>query len=443
VGAPVSAAANGAYTITGVPDGTYTIEVSLSGYITGTITGVTVSGANVSDKDLVLQRPDGTPPGKVTGIAATEGDGQVVLTWKDPADSDLDEIEITWEPGSGSGTALKAAGTYTATGLTNATEYTFTVKAVDTSGNKSEAETVKATPKDLTPPGKVTGLVATAGNTIARLTWKDPADADLASIEITFTPVKTGVTQPVSVPKGTEIAVIEGLDNDTEYTFTVKAKDAAGNLGAGETGTAEPKGTLNSDLTPPGTVTALDAASGDGQVILTWTDPADTDGDLAGIEITWEPGSGSGTAATGTETYTATGLTNGIAYAFTVKAVDNATPNPNTSEAATASVTPHAAAQVTVTFTALPQDETITLTGGQNLSWSANDALTVAVSETFSAYRWVLDGDGSDPLVTGQTASSLTLDAEDLTVKQHELTVFVTTGGSVEYAKRLIFTVTL
>jgi predicted phage tail protein len=75
----------------------------------------------------------------------------------------------------------------------------FTVRAVDAMGNKGEVETAKATPADVTPPAKITGLTGTLGNGIVRLNWTDPADADLASIEITFTPTVMGVTQPISV----------------------------------------------------------------------------------------------------------------------------------------------------------------------------------------------------------------------------------------------------
>jgi hypothetical protein len=68
LGSAVSAGANGAYTISGVSAGTYTIDVSLAGYVTGTITGFTVSGANVSGKDLVLQK---TNSGDIAGTTIT------------------------------------------------------------------------------------------------------------------------------------------------------------------------------------------------------------------------------------------------------------------------------------------------------------------------------------------------------------------------------------
>ncbi|MDR2739955.1 MAG: hypothetical protein LBB68_09030, partial [Treponema sp.] len=64
---------------------------------------------------------DKTAPAKVSGLTGTAGDGQVVLTWTDPTDTDLDHIEITWEPGGGSASVPRGTGTYTAAGLTNGT----------------------------------------------------------------------------------------------------------------------------------------------------------------------------------------------------------------------------------------------------------------------------------------------------------------------------------
>jgi uncharacterized repeat protein (TIGR02543 family) len=90
---------------------------------------------------------------------------------------------------------------------------------------------------------------------------------------------------------------------------------------------------------------------------------------------------------------------------------------------------------ITAEFTG-PRDETITLSGVKDLSWSANTSLTVSVSGSYSAYRWALDG----AILAGKTASSLTLQAGNLSVKQHTLTAVVTKNG-VEYTKRVTFTV--
>jgi predicted phage tail protein len=252
LGSAVTAGADGAYTISGVPAGTYTIEASLEGYANGTLS-VTVSAENVTGQNLTLEKAeaaDTTPPAKVSGLTGSPGNGQVSLSWTDPADTDLASIEITWSSGNGSATVDKGAETYTATGLTNGTEYTFTVKAVDASGNKSEGETTTHTPADTAPPAAVAGLTAVPGKWIVRLTWTDPADADLASIVITWT-AGSGGTETVTKSTRADRAnskIITGLTNGIEYTFTVKAKDAAGNLNAGETAVATPSSSLNSDL---------------------------------------------------------------------------------------------------------------------------------------------------------------------------------------------------
>jgi hypothetical protein len=70
VGAAASAAADGAYTIINVEPGNYTIDVSLANYYPDTIASFTVSAANVTGKDLNLERL----PYTVSGIITTDGD---------------------------------------------------------------------------------------------------------------------------------------------------------------------------------------------------------------------------------------------------------------------------------------------------------------------------------------------------------------------------------
>jgi hypothetical protein len=185
---------------------------------------------------------------------------------------------------------------------------------------------------------------------------------------------------------------------------------------------------------PPADVSGLGGTAGNGQVALNWTDPTDTD--LDHIEITWTPDGITPVSVTkGTQIKTITGLTNGISYIFTIKAVD-AVGNKSAGISSTGLKPLAPTGVITVDFTGLPQDDNITLAGVQDLSWAADTTLTVTVSETFDAYRWDLDG----VTLVGETTSSLTLHAGELSVKQHTLTVFVT-KDSVEYTKRVTFTV--
>ena len=91
--------------------------------------------------------------------------------------------------------------------------------------------------------------------------------------------------------------------------------------------------------TTPETPTAVIGTAGDANVVVRWTAPASSGGsDITGYTVT---SSGGQTCSTATLTCTVTGLTNGTAYTFTVRAT-NAVGNSPISSASTA-VTPIAA----------------------------------------------------------------------------------------------------
>jgi formylglycine-generating enzyme len=85
-------------------------------------------------------------PGNVTGVYIDSGNSQVMLCWTAPADADFVKVEITSTPAITPVTVLKGTNEAIITGLTNGTVYTFTLKSVDTSNNKSSGITVSKTP---------------------------------------------------------------------------------------------------------------------------------------------------------------------------------------------------------------------------------------------------------------------------------------------------------
>lgn len=95
---------------------------------------------------------DEIPPADASDFAATGGDRSVVLTWEDAADDDIAWYEITWSPGGAAATIVAAdAETFTATNLSAGTNFTFTIKTVDTSGNRSDGVTATAATAALLP----------------------------------------------------------------------------------------------------------------------------------------------------------------------------------------------------------------------------------------------------------------------------------------------------
>ena len=94
---------------------------------------------------------------------------------------------------------------------------------------------------------------------------------------------------------------------------------------------------IHIDVTPPPMVTELIASPQDGFAILSWTEPISTD--LVGIEITYSPGSSMVySQSAGLNGATISGLSNGTAYDFSVKTVDEVG---NKSDAVTVTATPN------------------------------------------------------------------------------------------------------
>jgi hypothetical protein len=90
---------------------------------------------------------DPTAPSAPQDFTATPGDGQVVLNWSSPV-SDGGSAITHYEVSKDDGTNWTDVGlntTYTFTGLTNGTVYTFKVRSVNSAGNGEEASTT-ATP---------------------------------------------------------------------------------------------------------------------------------------------------------------------------------------------------------------------------------------------------------------------------------------------------------
>ena len=263
--------------------------VSYAGGSTQTITwnvaGTTANGVNCANVDILISTNGGTTWS--TLLAATPNDGTQAVTIPNTAGTqnrimikgtnhiffDVSNTNFTITAGTSDTTApstptLSASGTtqtstnlswtastdnvgvtgydvfrgttllttvtgttYTATGLTASTAYTFSVRAKDAAGNVSASSntvnvTTLANTTDTTAPSTPTLSASGTTQTSTNLSWTAATD----NVAVTGYDVYRGTTLLTTVT-GTSYTAT-GLTASTAYSFTVRAKDAAGNISA-------------------------------------------------------------------------------------------------------------------------------------------------------------------------------------------------------------------
>ena len=160
-----------------------------------------------------------------------------------------------------------------------------------------------------TAPGSLTGTWTTP--TSVSLNWSPATD----EIGVTGYDVGRDGTLLATV-SGTKFSYVDSSAPATTRSYTVAARDAAGNVGPTASAFVGVPDTL-----PPGAPGTLDAsATGPGTAELTWT-PATDDVGVANYDVSV---GGVVVATVDSLTYVATGLTSAESYAFAVAARDDA-----------------------------------------------------------------------------------------------------------------------
>ena len=218
------------FTATGLPAGS-----AVSFYVKAKDAAGNVSAASnvVTTTPTAPDTVAPTAPANLTSTAKTQS--SVTLAWE----ASTDNVGVTgYDVYNGSALAASVNGTTLTAVITNLSPdmtYTFTVKAKDAAGNVSAASNIvsvttdASSPTDTVPPTAPANLTSIAKTqTSVTLAWGASTD----NVGVTGYDVYNDSTLAASVDGTTLTAVITNLSPNTGYTFTVIAKDAAGNVSA-------------------------------------------------------------------------------------------------------------------------------------------------------------------------------------------------------------------
>ena len=203
-------------------------------------------------------------PAAPVNLSPTVGNGQVTLSWDDPGNDTITKYQYSTNGGTNFTDIAGSNDTtssYTVTGLTNGTQYTLAVRAVN-DGGEGLASTVTATPE--TVPDAPTSLTATGADTSVTLAWTASVSDGGRAIAMHQYRQKAGTDNygnwtdiPESAHGGNNAIghTVTGLDRGKTYTFLVRAVNSVGNsIASGEA----------SAPTAPAAPANLSAAPGDG-----------------------------------------------------------------------------------------------------------------------------------------------------------------------------------
>ena len=391
---PGSGARTVRHTITGLENGsTYVFKIRA------------VNSANGYESDERSATPRSLRPAAPTGLSAEAGDGRVALTWDDPGDATIAGWQYSVKKTGGFGEWMDIPGStaattgYAVTGLENGTRHAFKLRAVNDRGDGAESGEVFATP--IAIPAKPAGFEATPGDRQVVLAWDDPDNGTVLKWQYSIG--ENGSYGPwTDIPGSNAETVahtVAGLQNGANYTFKIRAVNGSGNGAESDEATATP-------VPVPAKPAGLTATPGDGRVALEWDNPGNVT--ITGWQYNiaasgayggWTDILGGAAETTG---HTVTGLQNGTAYRFRLRAVNGSGYGAESDEA---TATPVPVPAKPAGLTATPGD------GRVALEWDNPGNVTItgwqySIATTGTYSDWT-DIPGNDAGMTGHTVTEL------------------------------------
>ena len=321
--------------------GAVSTSCTVGGLTNDTTYAFRIRAANATGEGPASEEAPATPiavPAKPTGVrVASTTLRDVTLAWANPSNASITGWQYRRKEGEGvygGWTAIPGSGASTTShevlDLTSRTKYTFRIRAANPSGPGAASDGLSAVPAPA--PATPTGIATAVGDGRVSLSWSDPSDISIVRYE--YRRKKTSAVEyggwtaiPNSAPGEANATgyAATGLDNESEYTFNLRAANLTGvsNSAVGIRATPQPV---------PAQPSGLSASVGDGRSVLAWSSPSvpsyvskyqyqqKTSGDWSAVS-TWTEMSGSGAATT---SHAVEGLTNDTAYAFRIRAVNAA-----------------------------------------------------------------------------------------------------------------------
>ncbi len=317
--------AAGAWALAGAADGCLWVggDITQSG-------GKWLSGlGRFCDESVATDNVRPTPPKGLT--ANSTGDG-VSLGWTTSSDNVAVtgyEIRRSTDGTSGPVIATVELPEYLDLSTVPSETYTYAITAIDATGNRSwrsNLATIQpATALDVTRPTPPAGLVVDASSAgVVELSWKASTDNVAVDAYIVFRSTDASVGTEIGRSSTTDFGDTTARDG-VEYTYAVKAIDAAGNSSwRSNLATTQASG-ASADVERPSTPKGLNGMATGGTVVLTWTSSTDDVG-VVGYEIYRSTDGLLGPLLTTTEgsSFTDESVEGGVSYTYAVKAIDAA-----------------------------------------------------------------------------------------------------------------------
>ena len=245
-----------------------------------------------------------------SGLLVAPSDSQVALSWAPVSGADSYVVSL-----DGHAYASTTATTYNVGGLSNDTDYTFTVSAANGGQTSASSNPVQATPE--AAPGAPGALTATPiGDGEVALSWA-PAAFQGPQGPVSYSVYVDDPTLAQTGISGTSYNVT-GLTPGTSYSFTVTATDSYGQEG-------DPSSVATvTAIAAPAAPSGLSATQSGNEMDLTWTAIAAPAGSPVTGYYVYRSDQGSTPIATvsgaASSSYTDTGFTPGSSYTYSVAA---------------------------------------------------------------------------------------------------------------------------